>query len=943
LAEAKNRLEKIEHSSKGEKRTVIKIYNQSAPNYEIFENLKAKILIIKLRDTVLGSFPTLQTFNDPLVTGIQIQQIDTLEYWVKIRTKIPHLNYKISSVKGDKAVLNLEIFHSSGGVFDPSGPKITDILRELNPRSERLVIYLNKLPQFDILKKSGGESLSQVRFLDTELQSRVIVPDNATKIIKNVNFVQKGKYLFMEIIPQNYALKITAEVVKNPIRVLFKVVEDHSQSLAEAKLKAQKKSGDEQRKKEARNKKQLFLESKFKDAEQSYNRGRLKTAALKFKNIYNFAPETEIGVRANFRSADAHYQMQSLAKKKNNDRFVIQEYQAAIASALEADLGYDYIPRAFYNIGRSYLNLKLYSDAFNQFDIIRKDYPESPFSKNALLQQGKIHLNMFRYEQAVEALQKFIDENPSAPQVPEAYYKIGESQFHLKRYKGSKTSFDHAWSLDGEYMKHDPELMFYMGEAYFINQEYQTARSIYEQLMELYPTQSFSDLVAIRIGDFLRAEEKDTAAIKAYERAIVKYTKDLLLIGKLRIANILAEKAKKGEHKKALDIYNFIIKRYPLSNLVEEAALRRALTLSLFHYFSRAIGELEEFCHSYPDNIYVSSGILHNRILETIKDYIEDYYYQGKYLDALGVFEQYEEKYYLHPMSSKCFHSKVKIAFGVRAKSILDRAPLFLIADSYYRLGLKAKALDFFEIILKDKKDPHNPLIVFNKGRIYDSKKEPEKAYQVYTNFLTEYPDHILTSTAKKALGDSYFKAQKPDRIERSIRIYSQTIRDYQNSDDPLSREIVPACWFALGNLYQGVGKYNKSISAYKNVLNSYEHPLQDKNVTNYIKETHYIMGNVFMELNQLPEAMQAYSETIRLFPDSAKAPWAKYQIGQIFVKSDKKEKALKVFKELVKQAEKYPDVLWGPLAKESYKVLLNDIKFNKYLNRTPSAEADKL
>ncbi|MCP4296576.1 MAG: tetratricopeptide repeat protein, partial [Proteobacteria bacterium] len=215
------------------------------------------------------------------------------------------------------------------------------------------------------------------------------------------------------------------------------------------------------------------------------------------------------------------------------------------------------------------------------------------------------------------------------------------------------------------------------------------------------------------------------------------------------------------------------------------------------------------------------------------------------------------------------------------------------------------------------------------------------KAQKVYTSFITKYPNHLLTSTVKKALGDSYFKVQKSDRIDRAIRIYSQTIRDYQDSEKPLDREIVPACWFALGNLYQGIGQYDNSISAYKNVLNSYEHPLQDKNVADYVVESHFVLGNIFLELNQLPEALKAYNEAIGLFPGSEKTPWARFQKGQIFVKNNQKDEALEIFRILIEQAKDQPAALWGPLAQESYEAMTNDLRFDSYLNRSPNATAN--
>lgn len=945
---AGNTLQKIDYSAQGEHRTLIRVHHQSPPNFEIFENLKSNILIVKLRDMELGSVPQYQVFDNPLVGGFQIQKIDEREYWIKIKTKVTDLRFKILPSKEQNSTLTIQIHRDISTIMAMTGPKIINMLRELHPTTERLIIYLDKPAQYEILesRKRKDDKQVRLRFLNTQLEKDLVIPSSSTKIIKYINFIKRGKYLFMEIDPHEHYLRVKKQDLTKPLRIILEIREDLKHEREAEKERTEKKRKEQEEKKKEEQKRTRFMETKFEEAESMFRHGEFERAALLFKNIYNFDSTSELGVRANFRYADSLFRNQTREKTRGEDQFVIQEYNNAIASALNADLGYDDIPRAYYNMGRSYLNLKFYEDAFSQFEIILKHYPESHYSKNSLLQQGIIHLNMLRYEKAIETLQKFVAENKNAPQIHEAYYKIGEAQFQLKQYKEARKHFDRAWSLNPDYMKRDPELMFHMGEAYFENHDYQTARSIYEDLIDRYPTESFSNLVAIRIGDFLRAEDKEDDAIKAYEKAIVTYTKDLLLVGKLRIANILSEKPEGTHYRKALSIYDEIIEQHPLAEQVEEAMIRKGLTLSLFQHYPSAVQSMEKFCAKYPNNIYVKNGIIHTRILETIQNYIKSYYNKGKYLDALGVYEQYEKKYYLRPQRSTCYRPPENLEFGSRQLVLLDKAPLFLIADSYFRLGLLDKALQFFDEILKNPKDPLIPLVLLNQGKVYDSKEIPERSQEIYAQFISKYPNHVYTPQVKKALGDSYFKVHKPDRIDRAIRIYNQTIKDYQDSDNMLEREIVPTCWFSLGNLYQGIGQYDNSIKAYKNVLTAYEHPLQDKQVAKYVVDTHFILGNLYLELNQLPEALKAYEEAMVLFPNSDQTPWAKYQKGQIFVKTGQKDKALGIFEELIEEAKEIvkkkpnePPPLWGPLAEENRKAMVNDLKFDKYLNRTPDAK----
>jgi tetratricopeptide (TPR) repeat protein len=939
---AENVLTNVEVIPLGKNQTQFKLTCQQPPDFEIVENLARQVYIIKLRNTVLGRLKPLTLYDDDaLVQGMEVRPMGDREQWLMLRTRYPDLQARPQPRRIDSTSLSIRFTRADEEPIELGGIEIIQIRRELRPASENLLVRSEKPLEYDISRDhTRPGKMVRVRLLNARLRENMAVPDAETDMIKTIRFEKRGQFLDMVIVPQTYVLNVTATTGSDPANLVFAISEDRTERVSDPDLKlieTEQKKEEEDLKQQARDR---FMTRLLDDAEKNYKLGQFQAAAVLFRNIYNFAPHSEIGVRAIFRSAEALFQQQREQPEPNGERFVIQEYNNAINAALIADLGYEHIPLAYYNVGRSYQNLRFYEDAFDQFEIILKQYPESPYAKNAVFHQGVIHLNMKRYERSIESLERFVEENPSSINIHAAYYKIGEAQFQLKRYEDAKASFDKAWSLNADFMKGDPELMFHMGEAYFENRDYPTARAIYEQLIDLYPNQSFSNLVAIRIGDFLREENKEADAIKAYERAINEYPKELSLIGKMRIANILAEKPQKDLYRQALEIYDIIINQHPSSELFEEAMLRKALTLSLFHQYGAAIEHLEAFCHQFPENIYVRNGILHDRILNIVQSYVADFYFRGEYLNALGVYEQYENQFYRRPQYSACFNQREGESFKQAGDRLIMKAPLFYISDAYYRLRLYERALEHYNLILANPDDPLASIALFNKGNVYDALDQPEEAQRHFMSFITRYPDHSYTPLVKKTLGDSYFKVHKADRITRAIRIYRQTIQDYQDSEKLLEREIVPPCWFALGNLYHGIGRYDDAIDAYKNVLVAYEHPLQSEHVSDIVVDTYFIMGNLYKELNQFPEASETYRQAIQLFPNSDKTPWAKYYLGEIHLRNNEKDKALAIFEELMAAAEQYPEALWGPMATEMHRTILNDLKYDQYLSRTPTANA---
>jgi len=936
LGQAINNLEKVKNLPKSELETKLELTLFDRPLYQIQENLAKKVLVIKFHQTKLGDLPKLVVFKDPLIAGVEFEQVSPTELWAKFKLKHPNLLFKVVPQKDAINQLVLQFTRKIADQALQQDAEVVEMFRELNPTSERLIITLDKPIQFDIIRDNTQPgAMVKLRLLATKAAPDLIVPGSETNMIKSIQAESRGKYLLFTIAPARYVLNIDQRIIKSPeYQLILSITEDTKQDIKSLAVAQEQKKKQEAEANKEQVEREKFMARKFEEAEYQFRIGKFQEAGLLFKNIYNFSPLSDIGVRAIFRSADAYYQGESTRGETADDDFVITQYRIAINAALTADLGYDDVPRAYYNMGRILMNKKLYPDAFNIFSIITDLYPDSPFSKEAHFQKGVIHLAMQRYEKAAETLQAFIRENATSRQVPYAYYKVAEAQFQMKRFVEAKQNFDKAWSMDPAYMKTDAELMFHMGEAYFENKAYETARSIYEELLDLYPDESFSNLVAIRIGDFLRAEDKLDDAIKAYERAIVKYAKELLIIGKMRIANIYAEKPEVNQYKKALEIYDFVIIKHPFSEQVEEAMLRKGLTQAMFQEFPAAVESMEQFCKKYPDNIYVKHRIIQARILDTLRSYMNEHYDQGRYMEVLSVWEKYSKQYYIRPQGSACFVPPEKTEFDQEVESIVNRAPLFLIADSYYRLGLYEKALSLYDEILKDKADPLAPLAWYTKGLILDAQDKSEEAQQIYADWIIAYPQHSYTPTVKKAFGDAYYKVHKFDRVDKAIRIYNQTIRDYSESENPLDREIIVPCYFALGNLYQAIGKYDDAIDAYKQVIATYEHPLQDKNVAPIVVDTHYILGNMYFELNALPEALASYNEAIDLFPNSEKTPWAKYQKGQIFIKYNQKAKALAIFEGLIEEAKKQPEALWGAMAVESRKMMINDLKFDQWLGR---------
>ena len=267
---------------------------------------------------------------------------------------------------------------------------------------------------------------------------------------------------------------------------------------------------------------------------------------------------------------------------------------------------------------------------------------------------------------------------PNPRFLAETHYRMAQAYYHLDRPIIAKEHFDSARDLDPQYVLEDPTLLFHMGETYYENADFMTAREAFRALLERYPKQDFTKLVALRLGDFLRDEGKEEQAIRAYEKAINSYSREIVLLGKLRIANIQATRPYSDEYLEAIDLYDEIVRLYPDAPQSEEALLRKGLTLTLYGMYKPAIEELEKYQEKHPLSPYVRRGVVRENIDENLKGLIDDQFQRQELLELIANYRDYKAKYLLN------------FRFD---------STLFQVAVAHQRLGFYEEALDLLKFL----------------------------------------------------------------------------------------------------------------------------------------------------------------------------------------------------------------------------------------------------
>ena len=908
----------------------ITLQTSGKPIYELNENLKVRTLVVKFRNTKLAFADGRRDrlFNDPQVEGIRFLDMEP-DTWAQFKLRKDDLIFDVvpGSNSGQLVFRFRPLIQLPPVTLPPDPEPATIALAALdyddsNQDFTSLIFSFTGPPRLFVLENPQDQTV-RLRFADTALGDKFTLTPYADGRVRVDKLTTDTNQVFVTLGQIAKDFRLEKDEFSDPARWVIRiygqpVFEDIAIEEVDSSLKPDEVAKLD-REKRIRN---AEIRAAYQQGENHFRKSEYDLAIEQFQKAYasgkNSVGEFEdewnpLAIQSLFRIADTKY-TQLERRRGRNYHQAIDDYTTAIRMGNSTEIGKDLIPHAQFRIGRSYQQMRFSQEANTSYELLRRDFPSSYEAQESSFWQALNQIARREWGQAILQFEEYLKAMPNPKFIHIAYYKIAQAYYQQQKFPEARDFFDRARSLDSRYVQEDPMLLFHMGETYYENADYDVAREIFQLLLDRYPDADFSKFVALRLGDFLRDEGKEDEAIAAYSNAIRSYSLEIALMGKLRIANIQAERPYSDEYRLALRTYDEIITLYPDSPQVEEAKLRKGLTLTLYGVYREAIAALEGFMEEYPQSVYVRRNIIQENIDENLKGLVDRAYQRQDYLGVVTIYRDYQAKYLLN------------FRFDTS---------LFQVAHAHQRLGFHNEAMDLYRFLESRVEGPMLELLQLQAAETLIQADDFQQARDQLARFLQQYPDSVYDADVRKKLADVYKQAKE---FESAAIVYEQAIEKYEQDTDLLRAEVVPELYYELGLMYEEMGRYTEAAEAFQKSIATYNHPLIEPDVPNYVVQSHFRAAEMLYKVRNDERALAQYEQAIMTYaswPDERvqeQINWARYQTGVLHKDMEQLQQALEIFGDLMEKTPATP-ALWQQLSSEQHQALSRQLAYENYLN----------
>lgn len=578
----------------------------------------------------------------------------------------------------------------------------------------------------------------------------------------------------------------------------------------------------------------------------------------------------------------------------------------------------EYWEEANFKMGYSFFKTKDYDLAKDHFNKIRNQKGEYYVESNYFY--GYICYTAFDYECALKSFQRISNSGPEIMHlyIAQIYYaqkgykpsldysKLHRSEkykaeydlleakchFQLEEYDKALPLFEEVDILS-HYISHED--IYMVGFTQFLNKNYEKAQEAFVLISGL--ESSLGQLANYQLGQsFIATDDKQKAFHALGVAKRMDFNAEIQEIAHFNYAKLAFEQ---GSHNNAIQTTQEFIKKYPNSDMNDEAKGLLAEMLVNTKNYDQAIRVLEEIKSFNPQSKAIYQKITYNRAEQLFIDrkYDDSKAYFNKSLrftpDALlqaqayywlGEIDFIDDKY----ASARANYSRM-LNISAAQKSMYYSKALYALGYTHYM-----------------EKDVNKALNYFNK----------------YNSVATDKGSSVYNDNAIR-LGDSYFLKRQYDK---AIAAYAPVANGkYEKSDYALFQSAI---------LYGLKGNSEKKVELLKRIETSFASSV-------FVDDALYEIGDTYLKYLNKPEmALTMFNRVINNHSGSIFVPASYVKVAIIFANSKDYDKAISYCKKVIEDYQNTPSVKEAYDLGESASISNGTLEeWFAYINERPNSD----
>lgn len=572
------------------------------------------------------------------------------------------------------------------------------------------------------------------------------------------------------------------------------------------------------------------------------------------------------------------------------DSMTAQEYLAA-ADAFQTFISYFpgsvYTPYALACLGKIYERLKDYAQAEGYFKIVLKVYYDYPGTPEVMFELGRIYGEKQETRLATAMLKKVVTQFPHGKFIGTAKFALGKALFNQNDFYNSIKTLEEVLQKWPRMIFEEPELLHYIGNAYYHTNQNEKARATLAKVYNLFPDLEGRDTILTRIGDTYVENKEMEKAISIFRLVVDKYPgTDGFVISSMRLAEFLESADEKKE------LYNMVIRDFPDNPLSRLALMRLAILAHKEGDYEESVATVKQLLATQPRALRTDAV---NLLLSSSEEIFRKQLSGDEYTALLKRFET--DRRLLNKSDNPELFLLVGLAY---LKAHLYDTAVEQLMKSYKRTGKNKRPPELFHAL----------------GKAMKALGRNDEAYEMFKTYERYFKK-------KKDIGDVYFMMGE---ILLEKKKYEEAVGYLKKSlSESKTEKKKAAILVSLSIGHKEMKKHNDAVTSLVRAINMLAGEPEDAYDT--LALAHRNLGDNYMALQNWAKASDAYNMAIKFSGPETIPVELYFMLGESYEKGREFDAAEKAYNTVVENGDSF----WSSMAKER----LRGMKLNNRLEKT--------